>query len=89
MFYALIDHKMTSLNVQNSSVARGFTAKFWRFCGVILVHIRVLTIENCRRFVFYNNKEKVREELALYFVEKRTVTSGLEPISDREFWQLL
>ena len=27
-------------------------------------------MENCRRFVFYNNKEKVQAELAIFFVEK-------------------
>ena len=28
-------------------------------------------MKKCRRFVFYNNLEKIREELALFFVEKR------------------
>ena len=27
-------------------------------------------MDNCRRFVFYNNMEKVRAELAIFFVEK-------------------
>ena len=42
MVYTLIDHKMTSKNVQNSSgKASGFTAKFWTFYGVILWSIGV------------------------------------------------
>ena len=67
MVYTLIDHKMTSENVQN------FTAKFWTFYGVILWSIRVWTIENCCRFVFYDNMEKVRAELAIFSVEKARV----------------
>ena len=30
----------------------------------------LLSIENCRRFVFYNNKDKLRAELALLSDEK-------------------
>ena len=41
LVYTLIDHKMTSKNVQNLSAARGFAAKFWTFHGVILWSIRV------------------------------------------------
>ena len=45
----------------------------WFHCqvyGVILLSIRVKTIENCRRFDFYNNKDKLRAELVLFSVEK-------------------
>ena len=52
----------------NSQV--GFTAKLRTSYGVILWSIRVKTIENFRRFVFYNNVEKVRAELALFSVKK-------------------
>ena len=50
-----------------------FTAKISTFYGGILWSIRVYTTENCRRFVFYNNMEKVRAELALFSVENARV----------------
>ena len=45
----------------------------WFHCQVldILWSIRVKTIENCRRFVFYNNMEKVRTELANFSLRNR------------------
>ena len=74
MVYTLIDHKMTSKNVQNLSGTQA--AGEWFHCQVLDIlwrHFMVYkrkTIENCRRFVFYNNMEKVRAELANFFVEK-------------------
>ena len=69
MVYTFIDHKMTSKNVQNSRAAGE-----WFHCQVLdilrshfMVYKSIRTIENGRRFVFYNNMEKVRAELAIFF----------------------
>ena len=43
----------------------------WFHCQVLdFLWRHFMTIENCHRFVFYNNMEKVRAELAIFFVEK-------------------
>ena len=62
MVYTLLDHEMTEC----------FTAKFLTFWS-----IRVHTIENCLRFVFYNNMEKIRAELALFSVVNARVASDV------------
>ena len=76
VFYGLYSYisndvkKCSELKWNHEPQASGFTAKFWTFYGVILWSIRVQTIENYHRFVFYNNMEKLRAELAFLFVEK-------------------
>ena len=48
----------------------------WFHCQVLdilwrhFMVYRSIDHRNCRRFVFYNNMEKVRAELAFFFVEK-------------------
>ena len=72
MVYTLIDHKMTSKNVQNSSgtTSHRRVVSLPSF-GHFMVYKSTETIENCRRFVFYNNMEKVRAELAFFSLRKR------------------
>ena len=72
MVYTLIDHEMTSKNVQNSSgtTNRRRVVSLPSFGLFMASFYDGVTIENCCRFVFYNNMEKVRAELAIFFVEK-------------------
>ena len=68
MVYTLIDHNMTSKNAQNSS---GFTAKFWTFLWRHFMIYKSIDHKKCRQFVFCNNMEKVRAELAIFSLRKR------------------
>ena len=48
------------------------------------------SIDHGKRFVFYNNKDKLRAELALlYFIVCTLIDNSYEPISAGEFGQLL
>ena len=53
-----------------SAVYPSFDGTVNEFYDVILWSTRVYTIENCCRSIFYNNKDKLRTELALLSDEK-------------------